>query len=246
MTHSLRTTVLACALGLQGCTVVQTHPDPPGTSSVASLIPAQQARVASFFGAPFPRDFETVVLPDRTAFADFTESRWGFRAEPCWMVAAGTGSVFAIIAPEAWATEACEHDAADAEHVRRLVAHELVHVYHGQHNADPEFDTMAPLGWFVEGLAVYASGQFDAERRAQAARTARDGWSEHLERAWSGEARYAVCGAIAAWIDETRGRETLVTLLGARSTHEALDMLGSDEDTLLRAVQDWLGVGQGD
>ena len=199
-------------------------------SSVRSLIPEQRLVVEAFFGGSFPSGFETVIAPDRNAFADLTESRWGFRAEPCWMVATGTGSIFAMIDPQAWTTEACEHDPSDAEHIRRLITHELVHVYHGQHNADPEFNDLAPLGWFVEGLAVYASGQFDDPRQAQAAHAE---WPDSLENAWAGPSRYAVCGAIVAWIDEQHGRATLVDLLSAQSTAEALASLAIDERDLL-------------
>lgn len=204
------------------------------------LIPEERARVEAFFGSPYPHAFETQVLPDRASFVAFTESRWGFRAEECWMVAAGTGSVLVMIDPEAWATEACEHDATDATHVRRLVAHELVHVYHGQHNPDPEFASPDQPAWLVEGLAVYASGQFDAQRRAQAEAAARAAWPARLEDAWSGDARYAVAGAIAAWIDSTHGRPMLSTLLHTRSTPEALALLGIDETQLLGAVRAWL------
>ena len=40
-----------------------------------------------------------------------------------------------------------------------LITHELVHTYHGQHNPTRDFTGMDDLGWFVEGLATYASGQ---------------------------------------------------------------------------------------
>jgi hypothetical protein len=227
---------LLCALGA-ACS--STPPAaPPGLPE--QLVADQRARVEAFFGSPFPHTFETRVLPDRASFADFTAQRWGFRADECWMVAVGTGSVFAMIDPDAWPTQACEHDPNDAEHVRGIVAHELVHVYHGQHNADPEFDSMEELGWFAEGLAVYASGQFDEKRRTQAVAASIDAWPERLSDAWSGQARYAVAGAIAAWIDETYGRQALVDLLAASTTSGALSRLDVDEPTLLADVRAWL------
>lgn len=47
---------------------------------------------------------------------------------------------------------------------QQLITHELVHVYHGQLNASPDFSNVEGIDWFVEGLATYASGQCDSLR----------------------------------------------------------------------------------
>src|SRR6516165_2607432 len=83
------------------------------------------------------------------------------------MVASGVADRMVILSPRVWKTQAAEHDPADAEHLRDLIAHELVHVYHGQHNPRPDFDGMDDSGWFVEGLAVYVSGQLERSHRGQ-------------------------------------------------------------------------------
>ena len=41
---------------------------------------------------------------------------------------------------------------------------EMTHVFHGHYNASPDFSDTDRIDWFVEGLAVYASGQCDAAR----------------------------------------------------------------------------------
>lgn len=70
---------------------------------------------------------------------------------------------------------ACEHSAADARAVRQLIAHELVHVYHGQHNPVPDFSGLDELAWLIEGVATYASGQLDEERVARVRKLLREG-----------------------------------------------------------------------
>ena len=52
--------------------------------------------------------------------------------------------------------------------VQALIAHELVHVYHGQRSPRPDFHGMDDVGWFVEGLAVLASGQLELHHRGRA------------------------------------------------------------------------------
>jgi len=206
--------------------------DAPAT--VAARLVVAQRSVEEFFGRPFPRPYEVHVLPDRAAFSRFVKERWDMPETQCWMVAAGTASVMVMIDPVAWKTEACEHDPSDERHVQQLLTHELVHVFHGQHSPRPEFDGMDDLGWFVEGLAVYASGQLDESRRREAREAIAKGKApERLEDAWSGRYRYAVCGSLAAFVDERLGREKLLGLLGATQEGEFLSALGMSEAELL-------------
>ncbi|WP_181394611.1 hypothetical protein, partial [Staphylococcus pseudintermedius] len=86
----------------------------------------------------------------------------------CWMVASGVADGVRMLSPRAWKTEACEHDAGDARHVEQLLAHELVHVFHGQHNPSPAFLAVTGIVWFVEGLATLASGQLAAGEQLSA------------------------------------------------------------------------------
>lgn len=206
------------------------------STAIAARLATGRQTVEAFFGRGFPRPYEVHVLPGRAAFNQFVKERWGMPQTECWMVAAGTGGVLVTIDPAAWKTDACEHDPADERHVQQLLTHELVHVFHGQHNPRPEFDGMDDVGWFVEGLAVYASGQLDDARRREAREAIEKCRSPaRLEEAWSGRYRYAVCGSLVAFVDERLGRDKLVGLLSATREEEILAALGMSEAELLDA-----------
>ncbi len=192
--------------------------------------------VERFFGAPFERPFVVEVFPNRSAFDGFFRTRWGIEHTEAWMVAAGVADRLVLLSPAVWRTEAVEHDPDAAEHVRDLLAHELVHVYHGQKNPRPDFDGLDEIGWFVEGLATYASGQLERSHRDAASEALEAGKApERLGEAWSGRYRYGVSGSLVEFIDLEYGRETLVVLLGATSQQEILRTLGLTEEELLAA-----------
>lgn len=197
------------------------------------------ADVERFFGRPFPGGFEVAIVPDRKTFDAVLPAEWGIGRSECWMVAAGWGGGVIAIAPRAWRSEACEHDPDDAGHVRRLLTHELVHVYHGEHNPSPDFVEVTGLDWFVEGLATHASGQL-AEEHADAAREALASGAgpKDLATAWTGRYRYGVCGSLVAFVDREWGRSTLVELLEETDGARLLQRLGVTEDELLAAWRD--------
>ena len=157
------------------------------------------------------------------------------------MVGGADDHTLHLLAPDRWDTEACEHDAADAEHVRRLVTHELVHVYHGQVNPSADLGLLEDLAWFTEGLATYVSGQLEARHQGRAAEAIREGRApERLADAWSGPFRYGVAGSMVAFIDEAWGRDTLRGLLAATSQAQLLDALGVDEPGFLERWEQWV------
>src|SRR5262245_46112699 len=137
-------------------------------AKLESVIAAAASSVETFFGAPYRERFEVVVHPDRAAFDASFPPEWGIEKTECWMVASGIASGVQILSPRAWKAEACEHDPANAGHVQRLLAHELTHVYHAQHNPSPDFMDVAGIDWFVEGLATYAAGQLESGEIASA------------------------------------------------------------------------------
>src|SRR5262245_38181116 len=92
-----------------------------------------QQKVERFFGEPFRKPFQVEVFPDRAAFDNYFRKRWKVPKTESWMVASGVADRLAILSPRVWKTQAAEHDPADTNHIRDLLAHELVHVYHGQH-----------------------------------------------------------------------------------------------------------------
>jgi hypothetical protein len=74
------------------------------------------------------------------------------------MIASGVGHRLDILSPNAWAKEACDHNANDSTEIRKVIWHELVHVFHGQYNPDHTFNYIEKLDWLVEGTATFVSG----------------------------------------------------------------------------------------
>src|SRR5262249_44354243 len=153
-----------------------------------------------------------------------------------WMVASGVADRMVILSPRVWKTQAAEHDPADVEQVREIIAHELVHVYHGQYNPRPDFDGMDDMGWFVEGLAVYVSGQLERSHRADARDALGAGKApDRLARAWSGRYRYGVSRSMGRVAGQPARPEGVKRLLAVVSNEEALKRLDTTEDGFLGA-----------
>lgn len=195
--------------------------------------------VTAFFGQPFSRKFDIRIHPDRASMDAQWQAAWNmpdFKSE-CWMVASGTGDQFDLLSPRRWAEQACEHDWADRAAVQKLITHEMVHVFHGQHNPSADFSAVEGLDWLVEGLAVLASGQCDAARLAPVREAIRAGKTPAtLDRFWSGPLRYGLSGSVVQYIDIHFGRATLLSLLPITRKQEVLDRLGVSEEQLLA---DW-------
>jgi hypothetical protein len=213
----------------------------PGTDAatmeqVRTHAVAGAEQVERFFGREFPRSFEVIVVPDRAAFDAALPAEWGLTPTQCWMVACGVAEHLWILSPSVWREQACEHDPNDSEHVRGIVEHELVHVFHGQANPSGDFSAVEGLDWFVEGLAVYASGQLDQRHMLSAADALKAGAApEHLADAWKGKYRYGVSGSIVRCLDRRVGRAVISKMLAATTQAEALSLAGMSEDELLSA-----------
>jgi hypothetical protein len=190
---------------------------------------------------PLPDSVTVSVLPDRTSFSAALRGAWGMPDTQCWMVGAADDHALYLLAPDVWSSEACEHDADDEEGRRRLIAHELVHVYHGQVNASEDIGLLEDLGWFIEGVATYVSGQLQASHRGRAAAAIRQGQSPNrLSDAWSGSYRYGVAGSMASYIDRHWGRGVLQEALKARTRDELLGQLGVTESAFIAGWRDWV------
>lgn len=214
---------------------------PTPTAVVRADATRGEARITAFFGAPFPHPVAITVAPDRAAFDAALHDLWGFPATQCWMVGAGGADALVVLSPAAWETEACEHDPSDPTELQELVTHELVHSYHAQRNPTDDLDGMDPLGWLVEGLASYVSGQL-ADRHAGEARRAIEAGAvpNRLANAWSGHYRYAIAGSMVAFIDARWGRDTLTRLLGVTTQAQALDLLDETEPGFLADWTAWV------
>lgn len=214
------------------------------TDQLELLLAEATLEVERFFGAPFPRSVKLTAFPDRASFDASFPPEWGLARTECWMVAAGVAEEVRLLDPSAWTREACEHDPLDVQHLRRLLTHELVHAFHGQHNPSPDFVDTNGIDWFAEGLATYAAGQL-ADPALASAREAleRGAGPSSLAKAWIGRYRYGVCGSLVAFLDHEFGRARLCELLGATSGEELLDRIGRhefpDESSLLADWSAW-------
>jgi len=244
---------LPFALALVGIGCADTRPVPSAPASTPSSaagapdhwVAEGRRQVVAFFGEPYPAQFDVRTFPDRASLNAFVAQRWGMPKTECWMVAMGAGPVLVLLDPAVWKAQACEHDGSDPRHVQQIVTHELVHVFHGQHCPQPEFDGMDDVGWFVEGLAIYAAEQLDEARMEQARSAAASGLPRRLADAWSGNARYAVAGSLVAFLDQSRGRELVKQLMSKTTNDQILAALGTTEDGLLEDWRKWTTRGTG-
>ena len=211
--------------------------EPASAPTLAERLKVAELEVSRFLDLPFPKPYETTIFPHREDFDSFAAKAWGMEKTQCWMVAAGVGDRFVVLDPAVWSTEACEHDAANAAHVDGILRHELTHVLHGQMNPTSDFTGMDPLGWFVEGLAVYVSGQLSSEHRGKDREAIdRGAIPADLESFWSGKYRYGISGSLVRYVDQHYGRATLLRLLPVTTNAEALELLGVTEAQL---IADW-------
>jgi hypothetical protein len=139
-----------------------------------------------------------------------------------------------MISPKKWDTEACEHKYQDSQKTQQLITHELVHVFHGQHNQSPDFSNVEGIDWFVEGLATYTSGQCDAKRIADVKKALADNKIPlGLDQFWSGKIKYGLSGSVVQFIDHKYGREKLIALLPFSKKADILSKLNITEQALL-------------
>ncbi len=215
--------------------------DEDAARKLRPLLERGVSEVETFFGESFPESFAVEIFPDREAFTASFPPEWEMSETACWMVATGVADALRLLDPVAWKAEACEHDPDDAVHVQGIVTHELVHVFHGQHNPTGDFVGAEDIGWFLEGLAVLASGQL-AQGHAESAREAVSSGAipARLADAWSGPHRYGVSGTMVAFIDERVGRAALLDALQYTEQSELLELVGLDEEELLGAWTEYV------
>src|SRR5262249_23380996 len=180
------------------------------------------------------------MVADRAGF-DAAVAKFGLSPTQCWMVGMGTADLIVVLSPQAWTKQACEHDSTNLEATRQLVRHELIHVYHGQFNPTRDFTGVDDLDWFIEGLAVFGSGQLMKDRLEQMQTAVSAGQIPNaLSKVWAGPNRYAFTGSLVRYVDQTWGRATTVRLLRVRSSAEALSLLGTTEESLLSGWRTFL------
>ena len=217
--------------------------DAPVASQIRLWLDEGRKELIRLFDQDFKRDFEVYIFSDRDSLDKQWQKDWnmpGFNSQ-CWMVASGIAHRLDVLSPRIWKEQACEHDASDSTATRKLILHEMVHVFHGQYNPSPTFENIENIDWFVEGIAVYASGQLDQERYDDARNFLRDQEGPAaLSEVWKGQNRYGLAGSLVNYVDIHYGRAALVRLLGFTTASQMLDDLKIPEAHLLTNWKSWI------
>lgn len=211
-------------------------PDNESFHEYVKLIDQADKQVRAFFKSDFKKEFSVYVHPDRASLDMQLSNDWGmpeFKTE-CWMVASGISERMDILSPKTWDKMACEHSYKDTLKTLQLITHELIHVFHGQQNKSPDFSDVTGIDWFVEGLAVYGSGQCDKERMAAVTNAvAENAYPKTLDDFWAGKLKYGFSGSMVMFIDGKIGRDKLNELLIYNRKADLLNHLGMSETELL-------------
>lgn len=192
----------------------------------------------TFFTAAPLSPFSISIYPDRTSLTDRWRVAWQFPTfQPeCWLIAAAWATELDVLSPRVWNRDACGHDAGNLTHIRNVLAHEVVHVLHGQLGQHANLSSLLNAQWFTEGLAVYISGMLDVDYAGAVQARLDAGFAPRtLADVWDDRANYPLSGAIVRYIDRRYGRTALRDLLTARSTTTILTRLGVGEAELLTA-----------
>ncbi|WP_299366678.1 hypothetical protein [Winogradskyella sp.] len=220
----------------EGYALCYTDMDRANISEYQSYFEKGKTSVEKFFSNPFKTDFSIYIHPSRKSLDSTWQKNWNmpnFKSQ-CWMVASGVSNQLDIISPKKWESLACEHIYSDSTKTQNLITHELVHVYHGQYNVSPDFSDVVGIDWFVEGLAVYASGQCDSIRIKDVKSALSEGEiPEKLANFWSGKLKYGLSGTLVMYLDKAYGREQLISLLTYNNLKEITETLGVTEDDML-------------
>lgn len=176
-------------------------------SEVAPIAEASYEALSQNLGVTFDRKIR-IYLSDEDEIAN------GFA------VPLGGGFTNIWVHPSEWASTWTGRE----KWLRKVVAHELAHIFHYRAVASPPrwinyaFGNPTPSFW-TEGLAQYETETWDAQRGDRWLRTAvlDDRLSyDDGQSAWNGRLRYAVGNAQVRFFAEQYGDSTLAKLLGKR------------------------------
>ncbi|HET9746174.1 MAG TPA: hypothetical protein VFP97_10715 [Chitinophagaceae bacterium] len=226
-------------LSESGYTIYYTAVDSNEVKSIGVNLKSGIEHIASFFNHKFQDTFKVYVFPDRSSLDGQWRRDWNdptFKSE-CWMIASGIAHRLDILSPNSWKKEACDHNASDTAEIKEVIWHELVHVFHGQHNPDHTFSYIEKLDWLVEGVATYVSGQLDDKRIQPVRQMIIDNKiPSSLDDLWKGQNKYGLSGSLVAFIDRKYGRQKVFELLNHVNKQNALKNLAISENQLL---SDW-------
>jgi len=213
-----------------------TNDDKSSISEYKSFTNIGIRTVEDFFGNSFLQDFEIYIHPNRQSLNKQWQTDWNmpnFKSE-CWMVASGVNTKLDILSPKTWDSLACEHSSKNKLKIQRIFTHELVHVYHGQHNISPDFSNTSGIDWFIEGLATFVSGQCDSIRISDVKTAILSNKAPlSLDQFWTGNLRYGQSGTMIMYISNHWNQEKLFELLQYNNKTDILKSLKITEDELI-------------
>ena len=210
--------------------------------SLVPMIDRGRQTAEQFFATTYPSSFVVRVFPDRAALTAHWRDVWNQPTlqTQCWEIAGGWATELDILSPSVWRTEACAHDGSNSSHVANVVAHELVHVLHGQRNS-AFLSLAAAAPWIVEGMAAFASGQWAADYAGSVRATVSGGFApEAFAALWTSPANYALAGSVFSYVNQRFGVVAVRQLLTVRTGAELLTALSTDATTLLREWRAWV------
>ncbi|MBU9937586.1 MAG: hypothetical protein KTQ13_13105 [Ferruginibacter sp.] len=224
-------------------TLYYTSADAGNEKEYTGLLNTGAKAVELFFADTFKNKFAVYIHPGRQSLDSTWQTDWKmptFRSE-CWMVASGVAQRLDMISPKTWEKTACEHTYSETVKTQQLITHEMVHVFHGQLNASPDFSNAEGIDWFVEGLATYASGQCNAERIAEVKKAVTGKKTPTtLDKFWTGKLRYALSGSVIMYIESKYGRAKLKEILPFNKKSGILQSLNITETELLANWADYI------
>ena len=204
---------------------------------------AGKRTVEEFFQSSYISDFNIYIHPSRSSLDSAWQKDWNmpdFKSE-CWMVASGISNKLDIISPKKWDSLACEHSYSNSIKTQRLITHELAHVFHGQQNKSPDFSSVTGIDWFVEGLAVYASGQCDSIRILEVKKALSENKiPETLDKFWTGNLKYGLSGTVVLYLDKKFGRDKIVSLLKFNNIEDLLNALNTTEFEIINGWNEYM------
>ncbi len=224
-------------------TLMYTSADQSNVDNYNNLLENGFRSAEAFFKSSFKNKFTIIIHPGRHSLDSTWQVDWKmpeFKSE-CWMVASGMATKLDMISPALWEKEACEHNYSNKESTQQLVTHELVHVYHGQANKSPDFTNVEGIDWFVEGLATFASGQFDSKRIDMVKEAIRSGKVPTcLDDFWTGKLKYGLAGSMVMFIENKYGWPKFKELLPFTKKSEILSLLQITEPDLLKEWESYI------
>ena len=192
--------------------------------------------VESVLGLIIAQPFAVRIYTDRTSMqaewaARFGTPTGGFQ---CWMIANADGNGVVMLSPRAFATESCGHNAQDTVEIRAILGHEVTHLIHRRINPSNQLGG-GGTGWFYEGVAVFSSGQMNANRRNQARSTLQTAPPAQLARILDTAAGYSLAGSLVEYIAQRYGVAKVRDLMYVVTQAEILGALNTNEQSLLAA-----------